>query len=59
MKYIAMNRPKANDWYYDEPVVKADTVYEREDQPEATGLVDYSGTPIYRVNERAPMGFCR
>ena len=59
MKYVAMNRPKSEDWYWDEPVVKANTVYEQEDGPELTGLYDASGTPIYRLSDKPKMGFCR
>lgn len=32
-------------------------VYEREDGPIATGLYDQHGAPLYRVEERTPLGF--
>jgi hypothetical protein len=36
------------------------TVIEAEDdRPQPTGLYDASGTPLYRVRERLPMGFAR
>lgn len=33
------------------------TVYEVDDEPVDTGLVDASGLPIYRVTDREPIGF--
>ncbi len=35
------------------------TVHVENPAPRATGLVTAQGTPIYRVTERAPVGFCR
>ncbi len=34
------------------------TVYEPEADAVPTGLVDASGTPIYRVQDRVKLGFC-
>jgi hypothetical protein len=35
------------------------TVYEPDEKPHNTGLVNIDGAPIYRVPARAPMGFMR
>jgi hypothetical protein len=40
-----------------EPALTADTVFEPDDSPQKTGLLDVNGTPIFRVKERATMGF--
>lgn len=41
---------------YSQPV--ADTVYVADDDtPERTGLLDATGTPLYRVVTRIPFGF--
>ena len=56
MKYVT-KRQKAywddEDWYPDAPAV---TVYE-DDEPQYTGLLDAHGEDLYRVKERAPIGF--
>jgi hypothetical protein len=39
------------------PGLTADTVFEADDSPQKTGLLDVNGTPIFRVKERATMGF--
>ena len=33
------------------------TVIEADDTPQKTGLLDVTGTPLYRVKERQPIGF--
>lgn len=33
------------------------TVYEEEDSPLFTGILDHNGAPIYAVTERDPIGF--
>lgn len=33
------------------------TVFSEDDRPIATGLLDASGAPLFRVQERAPLGF--
>ena len=33
------------------------TVFERDVEPVRTGILDANGTPIYRVEDRAPLGF--
>lgn len=35
------------------------TVHEPDNKPHATGLLNADGTPIYRVEVRAPIGFMR
>lgn len=59
MPYIAIRqfKPKAGDWEDQPPIGAATTVYEREDAPEDTGLVDANGTKLYRVRDRVKMGF--
>lgn len=34
------------------------TVFEAEDGPVETGLLDQNGTPLFRMVERNPIGFC-
>ena len=61
-KYVARKRkPKSasfDDWDWLDDVGGPDnmTVYESDDE-ECTGILDASGTPLYRVSERQPMGF--
>ena len=59
MKYVAIHRPAraSGDWEDQPPIAAATTVYEREDEPEQTGLVDMHGTPLYRVKDKTKMGF--
>ena len=40
---------------YAQPV--AEMVYEKDDRPEKTGLLDQHGTPLFRVRDRIPFGF--
>lgn len=60
MKYVAIARPKgwANNWDYgaapSQPTV---TVFDREQQPQETGLLDANGTKLFRVEDREPIGF--
>ena len=60
-RYVAMQRPpKAAQWdLWDKPatVDTTMTVYEADTGPEGTGLVDETGTPLYRVTDRQKMGF--
>ncbi len=59
MKYIAIpQRPRAYDDLEDvQPMAAAHTVYERDDAPENTGLLNADGTPLYRVRDRVKMGY--
>lgn len=57
-RYVTAVRPTAH-WADDAPMIPALTVFEAEDRPEPTGLLDPQGAPIYRVRERIKMGFHR
>lgn len=52
-KYVVMRPVGWVDW--DEPPRTMDVVVASPEGPQPTGLVDASGTPIYRV--RDPIGF--
>jgi hypothetical protein len=57
MRYVASTRPpRADDWDYPDEH-RTMSVIEDEAAPQATGLLDANGVPIYRVADRAPMGF--
>ena len=62
-KYVAIvTKPRSSprmseDWEQQPPVVQATTVYEPEDGPIDTGLVDQHGTRLYRVKDKIKMGF--
>ena len=56
-RYVAI-RPKAH-WADDAPLIPSLTVYEPEDKPEETGLLDANGVKLYRVRERIKMGFVK
>lgn len=57
-KYVAIAHPAA--WsdsclsWQDRPTC---VVHEDDPAPKPTGLVDASGTPLYRLSERIPIGF--
>ena len=51
MRYVSI----ANVGEWDQPA--ADTVYEAEQKPEKTGLLDQYGTPLYRMPEKKQIGF--
>lgn len=56
-RYVAI-KPKAySDWMDQPPIAAATTIYEQEDKPEETGLLDANGTPLYRVRDKIKMGF--
>lgn len=59
-RYIARRTPPRA-WTDDSPWTTSQrptlTVYEVDDAPTDTGLLDAHGTPLYRVRERATMGF--
>ena len=58
MKYIAVSNPKAyEDWESQKPIGAANTVYEREESPIDTGLVDHNGVRLFRVMPKAKMGY--
>lgn len=51
MKYVAL--ASVDEWH--QPA--AETVYETDEMPRKTGLLDQYGRPLYRVPERQPIGF--
>jgi hypothetical protein len=58
MKYVALSRPKASEYWEDQPpIAAATTVYEPSEEPIDTGLFDATGTKLYRVRDRVKMGF--
>jgi hypothetical protein len=58
MRYIAMRTaPKSGDWEDQPPIAAATTIYEPDDAPINTGLLDVNGTPLYRLNDKMKMGF--
>jgi hypothetical protein len=56
-RYIALPSPPKSHWADDAPLVRDLTVYEEEDKPQETGLLDARGTKLYRVREKIKMGF--
>lgn len=53
-------RPRSyeeEEWWSEEP--RSIVVHEPVDEPIDTGLVDLNGTPLYRVRQRAPIGFIK
>ena len=49
-------RPRSGDYFDEGPLLEGRTVYIA-DEPVDTGLLDVTGTPLYRVEERIPAGF--
>ncbi len=45
------------DWWDRGPLLPSLTVYEDDETPRDTGLVDQRGCSIYSFTEKAPMGF--
>lgn len=52
-------RPRSHDWWDDEPMLPHLTVYEPDDRPRPTGLLDHHGNELMAVDEREPIGFMR
>lgn len=56
-RYIA--RPKSavvtSEW--GEPAWTADLVFQTDDEPQRTGLIDQHGNDLYRISDRQPIGF--
>lgn len=57
MKYRYVTIRPNSKWDEDVPLLPALNVYEPEDKPIETGLLDSNGTKLYRVRERIKMGF--
>lgn len=60
-RYVTLARPPRtvsyDDWYDPSPCTME--VITASDEPIDTGLLAADGTKLYRLNERAPIGFCR
>lgn len=54
-RYVA--RPTSREWWDDEPMLPHLTVYEPDDRPRETGLLDQHGNELVSVPERRPIGF--
>ena len=60
-RYVAILPPRtvrASDDWWPEPRESFDVLV-TDDRPIDTGLVDQHGTPIMRLSDRSPLGFCR
>ncbi len=59
MPYVALASPSRADadWGYSND--RSMEVIASDEGPIRTGLVDANGTPLYRLPERIPLGFCR
>jgi hypothetical protein len=59
MRYVPMPRVKSQWDIWEKPatVTTSMTVYETEDKPEDTGILDATGTPLYRVNDKRRIGY--
>ena len=56
-KYVAISRSwrsEDTEGWQDRPTVQ---VVESESAPIKTGLLDANGTPLYRIQDRVPLGF--
>ena len=59
-RYVALPQAPAKsseDWENQPPVAAANTVYEQDDAPIETGLLDANGTKLYRIRDRLKMGY--
>ena len=61
-RYVAIAR-KPRSWWAEEDEFSSERrtidVIEPPHEPIDTGLLDASGVPLYRVNERGPIGFTK
>lgn len=53
-RYVSRPRSSYDD---DTPILTGSTVYEADSSPERTGLLDAAGNPLFRVQDRVPLGF--
>lgn len=58
-RYIAIAKPLCTDWDDHQERLVGQSVIVEDDQPVDTGLVDVTGTRIYRASDRIPVGFRR
>ena len=49
--------PKANEYWEDRPFLPGLAVYETEETPVFTGLLDHMENPIYSIPDKHPIGF--
>lgn len=57
-RYVTMPRARVRAEYDDDvPLLPSLTVYEADNSPVDTGLVDHHGDPIMAVYDRSPIGF--
>lgn len=56
-RYVALPSPPKASWEEHERHLPSLTVYETEERPIDTGLLDATGTKLYRVRDRIKMGF--
>jgi hypothetical protein len=60
VRYVAISRPRPRAEYYDEgPVIAGQTVIVEDEAPVETGLLDASGTKLYRVADKIRPGFIK
>jgi len=50
-------KPKSYDYWEDVPFLPALSVYETDETPVYTGLVDQAENPIYSIPDKRPIGF--
>jgi hypothetical protein len=57
-RYVTLSRPRMDeDEIWNTEIERNLTVYERERQPQETGLLDKHGTRLYAINDPEPIGF--
>lgn len=59
MRYVALKHPPKATWQDDRPVTvdSSMTIYEADDTPQDTGLLNSDGTRLYRVPDPKKIGF--
>mgnify|MGYP000930187892 FL=1 len=59
LRYVTLRSPPRA-WDSDGPMAERPTmtVHEAVPAPQPTGLLDAHGAPLYRIEERNPIGFC-
>ena len=56
-RYVSIHRRTVATIGEDEPLYNTITVHEGDAEPEDTGLLDASGTKLFRVRDREPIGY--
>ncbi len=59
MRYIALKQPPKATWQEDRPVTvdSSMTIYEADDTPLDTGLLNADGTRLYKVPDQKKIGY--